>query len=67
MAGLREPVVPAVVSAAGRDFRRAPPRRAISLSFGPAFPPDVLQAFEEQVESTGYAFKKTVTDVSKKV
>ncbi len=49
-----------------RQLRQAKSLQEIS-SIQTKFMQDALQAFEEQVESTGYAFKKTVTDVSKKV
>jgi hypothetical protein len=49
-----------------RQLRQVKSLQEIS-SIQTKFMQDALQAFEEQVESTGYAFKKTVTDVSKKV
>lgn len=49
-----------------RQLRQAKSLQEIS-SIQTKFMQGALQAFEEQVESTGYAFKKTVTDVSKKV
>ena len=44
-----------------RQLRQAKSLQEIS-SIQTKFMQDALQAFEEQVKSTGYAFKKTVTD-----